>query len=393
MLCFVTLRSYGQDDFKRNVYNRTSERIKRDFKFCGSEKKEDYRKCRLAQYELFCIGDYKEALAFSDSLQNPQFSFLDSMNYYLAAIKYRPIPAEDFIINQGRKNQIILLDENHHQPIHRVFAKRLLKDLYDIGYRYLAVEALINDSTINAERKLTRIQGLYLFEPQFSNFIKEAITIGYTLVSYEANAKELQNREYFQALHIKEKVFDKDRSAKLIVYCGFDHGCETRYGDSLDMMGAWLKRLTLIDPVTFDQVTMTEHSSQEYASTSFSFFREKQSAIFTENDSTYKPFDGSKGYDYYIYHPRTTYVNGRPDWILSNDVKEYYVDIPKIKLKFPLLISAYDDNEDPVSAMPVDVIELRSKQDRKPLLLKTAKYKLIVRDTEGNQQLLEVYSR
>lgn len=392
LLLFVVLGSVAQNDFKQNVYNRTEQKIKQDFRFCKSDKKEDFRRCKLTQYELFCIGEYKDALAFSDSFQNPQFSFLDSMSNYLSATEYHSISAKDFIIKQAKENQIILLNENHHQPIHRAFAKGMLKELYDIGFKYLAVEALTNDSVINAERRLTRVQGLYLFEPQFSNFIKEAINIGFTLVAYEANAKELQNREYYQALHIKEKIFDKDKSAKVIVYCGFDHGCEVQYGDSLNMMGAWIKNLTHIDPVTFDQVTMTEHSSQEYASTSFSFFKEKESSIFIKNDSTYKPFDGRVGYDYYIYHPRTTYINGRPNWIINKNTKEYYVDIQKLKVKFPILISAYDYNEDPLLTMPTDIIELSSKQNIKPLILKTGKYKLIVKDSEGNQQLLEIFT-
>lgn len=390
VLFFTVLQSNAQIDFKQNVYKRTSDIIKQDFKFCKSEKKEDLRKCKLTQYELFCIGAYKEALAFSDFFQSPQFSFLDSVDNYASASEYHAVSAKSFIIQQAKQSQVILFNENHHQPIHRVFVKHMLKELYEIGFRYLAVEALTNDSVINRDRKLTIAQGLYLFEPQFSNFIREAIGIGFTLVAYEANEKELQNREYYQALHIKEKVFDKDKSAKLIVYCGFDHGCEVQYNDSLNMMGAWLKKLTNINPVTFDQVTMTEHSSPEYGSTSFSFFKEKESAIFIKDDRTYIPFDGSEGYDYYIYHPRTMYVHDRPGWLINNDTKEYYVDIQRIKAKFPILISAYHDNEDPNSTMPADVIELLSRENVKPLLLKAGKYKLIIRGAGGGQQLLEI---
>lgn len=385
---------FGQNDFKMYVYTRTSDVIKKDCKKNIQTYKKDVRKCRLAQFELFCIGEYKQALAFSDFFQDPFFSFVDSLDNYSNAADYKPLSAHDFIIEKAADHQILIINEDHNQPRHRLFAKELLKDLFEQGFKYLAIEALGDDSTVNKDKVIPRAESLYLFDPQFSNFLKEALAVGFNLVSYEASKSELPNREYYQALHIKEKTLDKDKAAKLLIYCGFDHGCEINFKDTLNrMMGAWLKILTHIDPVTFDQITMTEHSSRDYEHTSYSFFKEMKSSIFKKNnsDSTYIPFDGRVGYDYYIYHPRTVYFHGRPNWLLSKGVEEYYVNVSNYKLKFPILISAYRNNEDPSNSIPIDIFELSSEKERKPLLLKSGSYKIILKDSSGKQEMIETF--
>ena len=53
---------------------------------------------------------------------------------------------------EAEKYQIVMINEAHHVPQHRVFTYRLLEDLWQKGYRYLALEALSE----NAEHGLDK---------------------------------------------------------------------------------------------------------------------------------------------------------------------------------------------------------------------------------------------
>lgn len=154
-------RLFGQNDFKMHVYTRISSVIKKDCIESTEESKAAIRKCRLAQFELFCIGEYKEALTFSDLRQYPYFSFVDSLNNYSTASDYLPVSAHDFIIEKAKGNPILIINEDHHQPRHRVFAKELLRDLYKQGFKYLAVsEKQIIYPTISS-----LIINIYIYKP------------------------------------------------------------------------------------------------------------------------------------------------------------------------------------------------------------------------------------
>lgn len=386
---------YCQVEFTKKVFNRYSFQIEKEYEkyFNDKNNRTKYQGCNFTSYEMLCIGKYEKALKLSDAIGSPQFSFIDSINNIYKVENLQSEYTKTFIINKLNQSKIIILNEDHNQPIHRVFAKSILKDLYNSGFHYLAIEALNNDSTINIKKKLTKNDGFYTNEPQFSNFIKEALELGFIIIQYEASLEELENREYYQAKHIKEKVFDKDSTAKLFIYCGFGHGDETPIKDSIGMMGAWLSKITNINPTTFDQVTLTEHSKKDNEYTSYSFFNKKESSIFFyENftDSTFVPFDGITGYDYYIYHPRTIYSENRPNWLFDNaqNVK-YYIETNLKRNAYPILILAYDENDYSASSIPIDAIECISRNDKKPLSLKKGQYKIAIKSRNSKTGIIE----
>lgn len=58
--------------------------------------------------------------------------------------------ARDTIINLAKDKRIILFNESHFLPKHRYLVSSFLKDFYQLGFRYLAVEALwYKDLNIN----------------------------------------------------------------------------------------------------------------------------------------------------------------------------------------------------------------------------------------------------
>ena len=139
-------------------------------------------------------GDYKNALINFDitigegkekSFTNEQ---IDSLNS-----KYSKINAVDYIIQQARNKEIVIINEAHHNSSHRVFTKSLLKELFDSGYTNLGLEALSNqssiDSTLNERKYPIQKTGLYTKDPQFGDLIRTALEIGYYVFPYETEYK------------------------------------------------------------------------------------------------------------------------------------------------------------------------------------------------------------
>src|SRR5690606_37224012 len=118
--------------------------------------------------------------------------------------------------------KIIMLNEMHWTPRHRIFATKLLEALKENGYTYLAVEAVNQDfvSDLNNRKYPTKNSGYYTREPFFGLFIRKAMDMGFAIVGYDEF--ETDNREKAQAVNL-DKIFLKDTHAKVFVYAGIDH--------------------------------------------------------------------------------------------------------------------------------------------------------------------------
>ena len=81
------------------------------------------------------IGDYRAALQCADrnASVTPTISRADSL-YFL---RFRPQNARDYILARAGREQIVMINEAHYVPLHRVFTLSLLAGLYQQGYRYL----------------------------------------------------------------------------------------------------------------------------------------------------------------------------------------------------------------------------------------------------------------
>lgn len=392
LILIYATAAYSQPEFKNNVYSRTSKLIEKDFQPATvyNDSKIVHSKLLFSTYELLCIGEYNNSISKFDKMGTSHFSFIDSINHYKEISDYFALPAKYLILQQAKSTHIVIINENHNQPLHRIFAKSLLKDLYAQGYHYLAIEALISDTSLNKKNRPTLNTGYYTIEPQFSNMLKEAMDIGYTFISYDVFNKK---REYYQALNIKEKVFDKDTSAKVFIYCGFDHVSEKIEPDSSFMMAGWLKLLTKINPLTIDQVCLTEHSSKDFEKTSYSLLNARSSSVFVnKKDSTHTfiPFDAEAQCDMYVYHPKTIFKNKRPNWLTeNNESHEYKIPTDSIHIKYRLLVMAYSKDEKIDVNIPTDAIELQNAKDIKPLNLKAGSYRLLLRNDLKQMQIID----
>lgn len=336
------------------------------------------------------IGDYKKLLKYWDEQMQeaPQTSKEDS-TYFKSLKAY---PAKDYIIKRANDEQIVLLNEAHHIPLHRVFAASLLEDLYDLGYKYLGVEAYNYEDTLLKTRGFPiQETGYYTQEPQFGNFIRTALDLGFKVFAYEAGADyNGKEREIQQAKNI-QKILKEDPKAKLFIYAGYDHIREDSLFNSWEKaMAGWLKEYTGIDPLTINQEVMTEKSHSKFENPFFRVSNENVPVVYM--DSLGQPFNGSLSsaqYDVNIFHSRTNYIQGRPDWLLLNGKRLYSIREDQIDIDCPCLVFAYKTNE-PENAVPIDIMELNEKNEQKALALPVGTFKIILKNKQGKRSAFQI---
>jgi len=352
-------------------------------------KNEHYSSDRVAT-ELSFIGEYNLSLLFFDQYK----SFPSKLNYDSLFIQnFKPVLADKYIIEKAKQYQIVILNEAHHQPRHRIFTESLLSDLYDIGFRYFGAEALMEaDYSIENKEYPTTDYGYYIAEPKFGSLIRKAIKTGYSIFGYDShgitnfqnNFADLELRDKLQAEKILN-ILKNDPNAKIIIHCGYGHLVESKREALIKTMGVWIKEMSGINPLTIDQTRMTESSSSIYE---YSYFHLAEPvaypAVFI--DSSGIPFNGPPGenwVDIRMYHPRTKFIRGRPDWLLSNDYT--FVDLTdSILSDCPCLVFAYYNNEDINNAVPADIIYFSNSVNNKSLVLnKSGIYTVIVRTLEN----------
>ena len=369
----------------------------------------DYKKdttqlrCDEAVWNLSYIGDYKQMLLMRDTClyfdpirakyhnkRTSNNSLSSGESIYFS--HFKPQNAIDYITEKAKTEKIIIINEAHQQPMHRVFTESLLQILYDNGFRYFGLETLGYIDTLLNERKYPVLSsGTYSVEPQYGNLIRRALKIGFYVFPYETRSYGDPNqREIDQANNIK-KILIKDSTAKILIHCGFGHNIESYYSASMEyVMAGRLKEYTGIDPLAINQVALTESSSPDFDNPYFKQINLDYDAVFV--DSNGSAFCGDQWYktvDMFVYHPRTKWMYGRPNWVFNNDKTPVPI-VSKIKLKFPCLVFAYKDDEDINTAVPVDVIELKSENDDRYLSLYKGGYTIVVKNKQGKEQEIKI---
>lgn len=287
--------------------------------------------------------------------------------------------AKDYILNRSKNEELIILNEAHHYSSHRTFATSLLKGLYENGYRYLGIETLDDDS-INIRKFPTTDSGFYSSEPQFGNFIKIALDLGFTLFKYESMpGKTGKEREIEQA----ENIFNfmqKNNEGKYLIYCGYEHAYEGKHQSWDKTMAGRLSNLTKINPFTIDQTQFSEKSSPELSESVIRIVNKNYPVVLIDDRKI--AFNGNKKElftDIKVINPITKYIKGRPNWMLNKNRK--YYQVPKSKIEnYPCLILAYRKGELERNGVPADVIELKSIKDTRYLVLDIGKYDIILKN-------------
>ncbi|MCR8669217.1 hypothetical protein NO995_16135 [Aestuariibaculum sp. M13] len=296
---------------------------------------------------------------------------------------YKVNDAKDYILSQANNEKIIMINEMHYNATHRIFTEELLKDLYAKGYKNLCVEALYNDGSdtlLNALRYSKYEFGTYLWNPQFSNMIRKALKIGFKIHAYETKGDiGGEVREIDQANNMA-KIIKENPDEKFLIHCGSGHALEgnIKFFGGAALAGR-LHQLTGIDPFTIDQVFYSEKSKRENSNIFSQAFNFENYSILLDKNS--KPFGYKKGeerMDLVVFHPMTTYNNKRPNWVFERGNKDVEINMNKINLEFPVMVLAFNSNEELHEAIPIDITEVEKRDAGCHLGLPKGNYNIVV---------------
>lgn len=345
-------------------------------------------KCHEAAIAYSNIGEYLKAIESYDQCEEEkglQSVFYDSTNFDF-------VPAVDQILKAAKNKQIVIINEAHHVSVHRFFTMTLLEKLSKLGFNYFGAETLgLWDSTLSKTNYPTKTMGFYTAEPQYSNLVREALRTGYKVFAYEPNGiSDETSREIGQAKNIK-KILDKDPKAKIVIHCGYAHLYKDKIEGWGKAMAGRLIEYTKIDPLTIDQTQLTEHSQPKYENPYYSKLHFKDFIVPVNNGKMVSITFSLDGHlsDMFVYHPRTILKYNRPHWLFSY-YKPKFINAD-INIAFPVLAKAYVSTENENDAVPVDIIEIKSKTDTTALaLIPKTSYKIIVENKDKQKQTIEV---
>ena len=244
-------------------------------------------KYSIAAMELSFINNYKQALALCNIERKPYKKLEKADSLYF--LRFKPTDARAYILEQARKSQIVIINEAHEQPLHRIFPESFLRDLYKIGYRYLGMETLNTgaDTTLNKRKYPVINTGCYSRQPQYGNLIRTALQDGFYVFGYEADFSKNFNmspkeREIEQAKNIRA-LLDTNPCARILIHCGYDHLIETEIKGWEKAMAGRLKEYTGIDPFTISETWLTEMGDTAYESHIFRMLNLNYDVVFTDS--------------------------------------------------------------------------------------------------------------
>ncbi|WP_298248090.1 hypothetical protein [uncultured Christiangramia sp.] len=340
-------------------------------------------KYQISAGEYASKGDFKNALrnwsmAFGGADKNYTQTEIDSIEE-----NYKIVPAKEYIIQQSKRNRVIIINEAHHYSSHRVFTQELLQDLYKQGYRNLGVEALSNgnkhDVNLNNRKYAIQESGYYTQDPNFGNMLRTALNLGFNVFAYEQtgdlNGKE---REISQAKNI-QKIMDKRPDEKFLIYCGFDHALEGEHRSWGKAMAGRLKEFTGVNPLTINQVKYSERNNLKFNQPLLKALELEQPSILIDSDNNTFQYQKKNGWsDIAVLHPNTKYEKGRPQWLINSDSKTVEIKNEDFEIEYPIMALAYKKGENIEVAIPVDIVELESKSDKSYFILDKGYYNIVV---------------
>jgi hypothetical protein len=315
--------------------------------------------------------------------------------------------ALEAILAEASSRQVVMINELHHVAQHRAFTLQLLRPLYEQGFRYLAVETIAStDAALNARRFPLQSSGAYTSEPVFGDLVRTALRLGYKVVPYEretpcppdpANRMACnEDRERVQARNLQERILRLDPGARILVHAGPGHINEKK--DPIVWMAGRFREITGIDPLTIDQVAMTERSAPAYEKEEYRYATARgwiaEPTVFQSRDGgRWVREEGT--FDLQVFHPRTRYERGRPDWMRMGGLRRPYGIFGKLSAGRtvkpflpaaggPWLVQAYVAGEGP-EPIPVDQIVVSDPATAPVLMLPAGDFRIVAIDESGRK--------
>jgi hypothetical protein len=343
------------------------------------------------------VGDEQGALLSHDALMRRSKQSPPSAEELKLIDEATVEDAVKAIVEQARTKRIVLLNEEHMSSINRAFSQRVARELRKIGYQYLACEDFSGDDKPLFTHGYVRFRdGGYINDPTFGNWINEAIADGWKLVAYEVRhdpaipaAERFRWREEGQARNLVERIFAKDKDAKVLIHVGRSHlnkGAFTEAdGTERAFMGEYLRRMTGLDMLSVDQQRFFAHPLAEDETPLYQRLLAKSDAaapfVLKNKDGSNVVVSGLAGkVDMLVVFPRYGMRDGRPGWMTSLAGREPR-DIPASLLPKSgrRLVKAYRAGA-PDDAVPADVVLVEADKPVPKLMLPKGEYRYSFED-------------
>jgi hypothetical protein len=341
---------------------------------------------QFASWQYSMIGLHSKAMELFEGKTVHQYGNIANDKFFLKDALY-------VLDSISKLESAIFINEAHHISRHRNFVRHLLPILYKNGFRYLGAEAINQMDTLLNERGYPlKTTGFYIKDPEFGELVRDALELGFIVFGYEASAgKQGKEREIEQARNIIRQSIDIDSNAKILILAGFDHIREDSNFISWEksMAGRFLE-FSGTNPFTIDQVQFTPA------------FNDKNTNPLLRRLSILKPSVpicsikiftnpySDKRFDLYIFHPPTKEILGVSDWKYSFERIPYNLKIKNRNENEQCLVLGYSYNEwlsndkSTKLLIPKDIVLIDGVE--KPLLLKSGKYLIEVKNSQGVMQ-------
>ena len=305
------------------------------------------------------------------------------------------------IVEQARSRQVVLINEAHHVPMHRAFTQKLAHELRKIGYTYLAAETFNADARNGvplSEAGRTRLTtGTYTREPVFAEFVNAAVADGWKLVPYElawaATAppadpmERIQEREQAQARNLVERIFARDKQAKVLIHVGYGHLYKQRPGDTTMpvLMGEHLRRMTGLAMLHVDQTEFYAHPDRANERPLYAALADKFPArepiVLRAPDGSFPVLAGKQGMvDMQVIFPRYAMRDGRPEWLQTLAGRSpHAIPAELLPKQGRRLVKAFRTGDGP-DAVPVDVVLVDAFKPVPKLMLPAGEFRYTVEE-------------
>ncbi|WP_162056172.1 hypothetical protein [Pontibacter pamirensis] len=227
------------------------------------DKQEEWAKFQMESTFASFLGDNEHYNNLRTELES-KFEANDSISNIISRHTISNAEAIARLVMEAKKHQLMLINENHFYPNHRVLLIELLPYLKDIGYTHLALEALGagQDSLLNLSDGFPTLEtGFYTREQNYGNLLRKAKALGFTFVAYENTVNDT-DREVAQAENLYNKTFRINPKVKVVGLVGIDHLLEKQTKAGKKWMATELKERYNISPLTVSQTHLNSYRKQ-----------------------------------------------------------------------------------------------------------------------------------
>ena len=307
-----------------------------------------------------------------------------------APVDWQPTSAVDEIVKLATDRRIVMINEAHHDAHTRELTLELLPKLRAEGFNYFAAEALVNTDTDLMKRgyPINTSGSQYLHEPLYGDIIRQAIKLGFQVVSYESENDVLADREQGQAQLLYQKVFAKDPKAKLFVHAGYAHidKAPGNLGGSIKPMAMLLKQLSGFDPLTIDQTRWRDIGPMPdkdlYKRLTAQFPVTDPSVLISRQNGSVWSSDPDR-HDVDVILPPPGHQR-RPHWLTLNGARvARVVSTDFCQGQLPCVVEAHYANESEDS-VPADRYTFLTANSINTLYLRPGEYRVIAKNREGH---------